>query len=241
MSLVFYPYPSESNHFLRSPTEFSILYHSPVRDDPRRFVTFVIGTFIVAYYFWLTIQTIRIWRQIGRCPIPAFSVGGTRNWLHAGIGFIGPLPFLIWAYDPSRFSRLPEWGRLENWPVRLTGLLILCSGASVLAAAVADLGDSWRMGVEPGSPVKLVTSGIYGSIRHPIYGGIVLALTGMFLLAPNLAFASLLAAGSCGAVLQARHEDRFLESVLGEDYRAYVRRTGRLFPRLASRALGRSA
>ena len=203
-----------------------------MRHDPERFVTFVLGTFMFAYWLGLALQTARVWKRIGRCPIPALTEGGAANTLHAAAAWLWPVPVLSWASCPSCLRGLPRIPPLENWPVRLLGLLALCLSAAMLVTAGAELGDSWRMGVEQDAPVRLSRTGIYGSIRHPMYGGGWLALFGMFLLAPNLLFAMLWCAGSSLVIVLAEREDRELEERLGDEFRDYASRTGRFFPLL---------
>lgn len=82
----------------------------------------------------------------------------------------------------------------------------------------------------PCAAPALVTSGIYGAIRHPMYSSGWLALLGIFLLAPNLLFAILWAVGAAGLLALARREEDHLERTLGDKYRRYERQTGRFFP-----------
>src|SRR6185436_11770415 len=97
--------------------------------DSVKFTTFVLGTFVFVYYITFLIKTVRVWRNVGRCPIAAFESGGLANILHAAGGALGPLPILAWAWRPSLFSRLSLLS-LDNWPVRMLGLLALCASFS---------------------------------------------------------------------------------------------------------------
>jgi protein-S-isoprenylcysteine O-methyltransferase Ste14 len=80
---------------------------------------------------------------------------------------------------------------------------------------------------------QLVTSGPYRWVRHPLY-----ATASMLLLALALMLASwLLLLCVLLAVVLVRVfvipvEERFLVEKFGDDYRAYMRRTGRLLPRV---------
>lgn len=199
--------------------------------DPERFVTFVLGTFMFVFYGGLGLQTARIWRRIGRCPVPAFAGGSAREKLEAAAGVSWPFLVLAWAHCPRCFRAVPRFEALEGWPARLLGLLCLCLAASVVWVAYAELGDSWRIGIDPRAG-PLVRTGIYASVRHPVYAGFSVALLGIFLLAPNLMFAILWSAGTGAVAWQAAREEKFLNGRLGGDYRGYCGRTGRFLPPL---------
>ena len=47
------------------------------------------------------------------------------------------------------------------------------------------MGDSWRIGVEESDRTELVTGGVFGLVRNPIYTGMIPAFVGIALLVPN--------------------------------------------------------
>ena len=65
----------------------------------------------------------------------------------------------------------PDW-------IRWLGVPVLGAGLALAAWGVRSLGRSLTPGTEPLPGAPLVTSGAYTHVRHPIYAGIVLALTG---------------------------------------------------------------
>jgi protein-S-isoprenylcysteine O-methyltransferase Ste14 len=201
-----------------------------MRDDPERFVTFVLGTFVFLYYFGIGLQIVRVWRKIGRSPV----LWGTNALERVRVGgvFFWPLPALLWAHCPECFRGLPRIALLENLGVRLLGLLLVCLAGALVTTAYNELGEHWRIGVDPSDASGFVRSGIYGSIRHPVYAALWLVLFGFFLLAPNLLLALLWALGSSAASAQADHEDRHLAQTYGKLYRDYMLVTGKFFPLL---------
>lgn len=112
-----------------------------------------------------------------------------------------------------------------------TGLFLLC--LLILARAHFDLARNWSAVVQIKEQQALVTKGIYAHIRHPIYSAHLLW---------GLAQVSLLhnwLAGLAGGVLifliiflRLPREERLLLEQFGEDYRAYMERTGGLLPKL---------
>jgi protein-S-isoprenylcysteine O-methyltransferase Ste14 len=68
--------------------------------------------------------------------------------------------------------------RVDPFRIRFIGALIAAVGLVVLIWGSRSLGRNLTPGTEPLPDAKLVTSGAYAHVRHPIYAGAVLALTG---------------------------------------------------------------
>ncbi|MFN7162412.1 MAG: methyltransferase family protein [Fimbriimonadales bacterium] len=107
--------------------------------------------------------------------------------------------------------------------------LILVGGAVALLAVCAH-GRKLTPLPEPNRALGLLQTGVYASIRHPMY-------TGLLLTAFGLAILSQKAWGVAGALgltlffnLKAREEERRLLRCYPE-YTAYQTRTGRFLPR----------
>ena len=80
---------------------------------------------------------------------------------------------------------------------------------------------------------SLVTTGIYGRIRHPMYASMFLLSIAHVLFIPNwiVGPAYLLSFGIL-YVFRVAREERMMLDRFGSEYRAYMRRSGRLMPRL---------
>lgn len=117
-------------------------------------------------------------------------------------------------------------------PVRYGGLALVFAGISVRLAALRTLGRhfSGLLTVQPDH--QLITSGLYGHVRHPMYLGGLLAWTGACLIFRSWMFVPLL--GLAAALLRNRisREENLLAGQLGDAYEAYRRRTWRLVPHL---------
>jgi protein-S-isoprenylcysteine O-methyltransferase Ste14 len=100
----------------------------------------------------------------------------------------------------------------------------------------ARMGRNWRMAVTPDQRTELVTSGLYGYIRHPIYALSILLMLSTAVVVPTLPVAAMAAIHIGLMILKAYNEERFMTGVHGEPYLRYSRRTGRFVPRLRAGA-----
>ena len=97
----------------------------------------------------------------------------------------------------------------------------------------ADLGQNWSVTLELRKGHQLVTRGIYRSIRHPMYASIWLWCLAQGLLLENwlAGWYGFVAFALMYFIRTPREEQMMCES-FGQEYRDYMRQTGRLFPRI---------
>jgi protein-S-isoprenylcysteine O-methyltransferase Ste14 len=111
----------------------------------------------------------------------------------------------------------------------LVGFVICVLGIGLAIAARAYLGRNWGMPVSRKENPELVTSGPYAFVRHPIYGGMLLAMSGSALGQSVLWLLPLIVYGPY-FILCARREEKLLTEQFAERYRAYMSRTKMLLP-----------
>jgi protein-S-isoprenylcysteine O-methyltransferase Ste14 len=94
-----------------------------------------------------------------------------------------------------------------------------------------DLGHNWSVSLDLRERHTLVTTGIYATVRHPMYAGFWLMALAQVLLLPNWV------AGPAGLVGfgvlffgRIGREEEMMISAFGEEYRDYMRRTARVLP-----------
>ncbi len=98
----------------------------------------------------------------------------------------------------------------------------------------ADLGPNWSVTLELRKGHQLVQRGVYRSIRHPMYASIWLFSMGQGLLLDNwLAGWSALASFAPLYFVRTPREEQMMCEFFGQEYRDYMRQTGRLLPRLS--------
>lgn len=103
------------------------------------------------------------------------------------------------------------------------GLTIAAAGLNIIAAI--SLGENWRIGLA--RPARLVTTGIYGFSRNPIYLFFILWFWAAFLIHPTfwLLGAAIIGTGAFHA--QTLREERFLREQFGPEFAAYCQLVGR--------------
>lgn len=128
----------------------------------------------------------------------------------------------------------PRTALFDNLPV--AGFVLATAGIVLCVAAQLTMGDSWRIGVDTGAHTTLVTSGIFASVRNPIFSAMILSAAGFALLLPNLFAFAALATLVIGLEVQVRLvEEPYLRTEHGAAYRDYSARAGRFLPRIGRR------
>ena len=122
--------------------------------------------------------------------------------------------------------------RYPGW-LRWLGAAVLGAGLVLLWLSHHHLGTSFHSLVASKEDQKLVTTGPYRWMRHPIYTAYLMNYVGGGLLASNVVLTLVPAAAYAILVgIRMPREEELLQERFGEAYREYVKRTGRLLPRL---------
>jgi protein-S-isoprenylcysteine O-methyltransferase Ste14 len=149
--------------------------------------------------------------------------------LRALLAFLA-LPGLAAIVVPPLLARFDPWARGPFWP----GAAAMLLGAVLLLWCVRDFYVSGKGTLAPWDPPRrLVVVGLYRHLRNPMYVGVLALVAGWALLfmSPILAgYAALLALAFHVRVVT--HEEPWLESQFGEDWRRYKAEVARWRPRL---------
>jgi protein-S-isoprenylcysteine O-methyltransferase Ste14 len=148
---------------------------------------------------------------------PSARLGGVlfrnRSWI--------PVPFLaVPLLAPGRMS-------VANW---IVGALLVAAGEAVRLSGVAAAGTVTRR--RSREVQRLVTYGVFGWVRNPLYVGNFLiwmgftAISGVYWFLPIAALLFVLE-----YTLIVRYEEGVLESIFGPSYLTYKSRTPRWLPR----------
>ena len=149
----------------------------------------------------------------------------SNRWVIAALGVLG----VLGAYLPAYTDRI-DFLTLGGEGVRWLGVLLYAAGGVLRLAPVFVLGRRFSGLVAIQPEHRLVSSGLYGVIRHPSYLGLFVLSLGW-----GLAFRSgvgvILAVLTLPVVLaRIDAEERLLSETFGAEYDAYRARTRRLIP-----------
>lgn len=123
------------------------------------------------------------------------------------------------------FARLGQ--PRSSWPAFVSALILGVAAAILAWTSLAHLGKQFRIHAGLYIDHRLIRTGPYGLVRHPIYTSMLaILLVTILLLTPWLR--GLIAVALCvaGTEIRVRSEDRLLASRFGkefEDYRRSVR------------------
>lgn len=116
------------------------------------------------------------------------------------------------------------------------GSLVMVAALWLFWRSHQHLGANWSISLETRRDHVLITHGVYRWIRHPMYASIWSWSLAQALLLENwLAGWSALVTFAPLYFVRTPREERLMCDVFGEDYQRYMRRTGRLLPRLGAR------
>jgi protein-S-isoprenylcysteine O-methyltransferase Ste14 len=111
----------------------------------------------------------------------------------------------------------------------LIGSVCCALGIGLAITARAYLGGQWGVRAVSEEPAELVTTGPYALARHPVYGGMLLAMLGSALAQSLLWLAPLIVYGPY-FIRSARREEELLLAEFPDRYPDYRQRTRMLVP-----------
>lgn len=150
-----------------------------------------------------------------------------KNWLVILSGFIS-VPFLILvpAWEYAGFTGPLPRDSLLSW----IGLIAFTVGIAIQSIAMWQLRSFYtvRLGVRENQ--KLVTTGIYSTIRHPGYFSYLLSIAGIGLSLSSLATLIFLLPIFLFLRSRIANEEKMMLTEYGDSYRQYMLKTWHLIP-----------
>lgn len=143
--------------------------------------------------------------------------------------FLGAAFALLYSGDPrlgvlnNRFLPHREW-------IRALGAALTVAGVAFAIWARYHIGQYWSGAVALKVGHQLIRTGPYARIRHPIYTGILLALTGTTLLIGQYRAVLALAIWVIGLTWKASREEALLAGEFGPAFEEQKRLTGFYLP-----------
>jgi protein-S-isoprenylcysteine O-methyltransferase Ste14 len=132
------------------------------------------------------------------------------------------------------FTPVLEFARYRLYLVPLAaGVAFAAAGLWLFHRSHAELGPNWSPTLEIREGHRLVTGGVYRSIRHPMYTSLFLmGLAQACLISNWIAGPALLAAFAAMFASRLHTEERMMRATFGAEYDRYRARTKRIVPRV---------
>ena len=187
----------------------------------RYFLPIYLLAYFSAAFFW---RSYAVWKRTGVNPV----VFKGSDSAHDFIGRVFKALFaaivavvVIYAFEPNAYQYLIPIHRIERTWIRLTGIVLLLVSLVWTILAQAQMGDSWRIGIDTEHRTELIRSGVFKISRNPIFVGMMVTLLGLFLITPNVVTLITLLVGVILIGIQVRLEEEYLTRTHGDEYIEY--------------------
>jgi protein-S-isoprenylcysteine O-methyltransferase Ste14 len=154
------------------------------------------------------------------------SVGMRRELGYRIVLAVGTIVLFVPAHGYEGPLRLWHVGHDGAWAC----IAVMLVGFAFCWWARVHLGRFWSGQVTKKEGHRVVDTGPYGLVRHPIYTGVLVAVLGTAVAKGTILGVVGAALMTIGLVMKARLEETWLVEQLGPDYDAYRRRVPMLVP-----------
>lgn len=198
---------------------------------------FLTALCLTIYWGAVVVKLVKLARKIGKDPnaMPREKVGQLMRvlWYPAIIAMLVHAWFFVFS-----FGRENVGGWLRPFVTLSTGWLIaaylatllIIVGTVITFVCWRKMGRSWRIGIDPGEKLVMISSGPYRYVRHPIYAIRIGMMICAYVAVPT--WMMLITGGLDILLLQieARREEKYMLSGHGKAYEDYMKSVGRFLP-----------
>jgi protein-S-isoprenylcysteine O-methyltransferase Ste14 len=150
---------------------------------------------------------------------------------------LGLLAEVLMPVSVVLYAVYPQWVARLSLPfpdaLRVSGGVASLVALAHLVRVHRALGRFWSASLRTRDDHALVTSGPYARVRHPMYTALISNMLCLSVLSANLVVILPRALQISLILLRLGREESMMLARFGEEYRAYMSRTGRLLPRRA--------
>lgn len=189
---------------------------------PVYFVVFVLLAFFLRSFL--------VWKKTGVNPYKFSNEDNAHNFIGKLMRFVligcgvGIIFYSFWNHG-YQFLMPIVW--LQKPIIEIIGVVLLIISLVWILAAQAQMGNSWRIGVDKDVKTELVSEGIFRLSRNPIFLGMRFTLFGLFLIMPNALSLIVWLMGDALMQIQVRLEEEHLTKMHGEDYENFCKQVRR--------------
>jgi len=192
------------------------------------FIILLVALFAMRFYYMIKVR-----RSGGRLMPDKKAVareGGRGVLLIRVVGFFALMAFLVMYiigmdWVDLFFFPLPSWLRWVGFALGLI-TVVFWTWTQI------TLDTQWSAQLQLTKNHQLVATGPYAWLRHPLYTGLIGWSFSLALLTANWVFVAVCLLASFGLLWRIPREEQMMLEAFGDEYKAYMQRTGRFFPRM---------
>ena len=174
---------------------------------------------------------VRVRRSGGRIMPDSKAIereGGRGYFIVRVIVFVALIVFLVMYFIGAEWIDafsipLPDWLRWLGFVIGIFSILFW-------AWVQVTLDKQWSPQLQLTTDHHLITTGPYKRIRHPLYTGMIGWMIAISLLTANWIFVGACVLAFAGLLWRIPKEEQMMIEAFGDEYKAYMQRTGRFFP-----------
>lgn len=187
--------------------------------------------YLLTYLFLIFIlRSFLLWKKSGINPLTFSKSDDAHGFNGKVFVFITILEVIvvgIYAFQVDWYKYLLPFWYLDFPELRIIGWGLLILSLMIVWIAQNQMASSWRIGIDEKNKQSLVTKGLFGFSRNPVFLGIMLANGGLFLVLPNAFTLLIVSLSSLSINTQIRLEEEFLRRNFGADYKNYAKKVRR--------------
>lgn len=186
------------------------------------YCVFLIALFVIPSYI--------TYKQTGINPFKFSQEETAINYVGKSYKIISAIAFItiiLNAFLPTVVQYLVPIEYLKYDILAWVGLGLIHIAFILIFIAQRNMANEWRIGIDNENKVNLVTRGLFGISRNPIFLGVIIVFAGLFLIIPNAVTAIILISGVIVIQVQVRLEEEFLLKELGNEYKNYMQKVKR--------------
>lgn len=205
-----------------------------------RIASLITAAALTIYWGAVLVKLVKLARKIGKDPnaMPRERLGQ----LMRVVWYPAIVVMLVHAWWYTIAPGSGPWLMSVAPPADRLNLAILCIATALIVIGTVvtficwhKMGRSWRIGIDPGEKLELVSTGPYRYVRHPIYAIRIGMLICAIMTIPTWIMIVTCAIDILLLQVEARREEAYMISTHGDVYRNYKRSVGRFVPRPRTR------
>jgi len=153
-----------------------------------------------------------------------------------GVFFFRVVFFLVLISFLGMYIAGAEWFDAFSIPLpawlRWSGFILGICAVMFWSWAQIHLDTQWSAQLQLIKNHRLVTTGPYARIRHPLYLGMMVWGVSVALLTANWIFIAVCVLAIAGVMWRVPKEEQMMLENFGDEYKAFIRNTGRFFPKI---------